>query len=341
VSRIASIISKAIIVAALVFLFASCEKDTIESEFDSVEWIMPAWEPNPSDYSGQPSGNFRMFCQFSHLAYADPIVDPGNDEFEHLHMFFGNTGADHDSTYASLRQTGGSTCDGGPLNRTAYWMPAIFDENDDVVVPSSFELYYKLENTSPGTLEEKQKEIQNSLRYTNGLRMIAGAPDSSAVWGWRCEGGPSFQTIPNCGGGRLTGWVRFPYCWDQGDHTVADTLDSPDHRSHMAYGTNNTWGGCPVSHYWHMPELTEFVHIDNAHNSDQWYLSSDMGAPNGSTFHADWFGAWDPVIQDRWIDNCLKGMKSASNGNLCDGEQLKPAPQYSGPDRISGWTPMP
>jgi hypothetical protein len=298
----------------------------VPSNVDVNRWLMPAWEPNPS--VGYPA--FRTFCEFSHLGFVDPIVAPGNPNFMHLHMFFGNTAIDQNSTYQSLRSTGNSTCDGGPLNRTAYWMPAVFDGNNRVVVPTQFELYYKAENaTDPAQVRAKP----------NGLRMIAGASDTR-VFDWRC-GGRSGTTIPDCApGDRLTVSVRFPYCWD-GKH-----LDSPDHRSHMAYGTNNTWGPCPASHPVHLPELTEFAHFDNVSNTRNWYLSSDRmnpasPAPNGSTMHADWFGAWDNDIQNRWVDNCIRARRSASNGNLCDGRQLLPAPDYTGPTHLPGWTHSP
>jgi hypothetical protein len=294
----------------------------VESDADRDDWLTGAWEPDPS--VGYPA--FRMFCQFSHVGFVDPIVAPGDAAFMHLHMFFGNTAVDQDSTYTSLRSTGNSTCDGGPLNRTAYWMPAVFDGQDRVVVPSRFELYYKAENAAdPARVRAKP----------NGLRMVAGAPDTR-VFDWRC-GGRSGTTIPNCGSGeRLTVSVRFPYCWD------GKNLDSPDHRSHMAYGTNNTWGPCPTSHPVHLPELTEFAHFDDVSNTGNWYLSTDRmdpssPAPNGSTMHADWFGAWDNDIQNRWVTNCIQARRNASNGNLCDGEQLLQAPAYTGPDRLTNW----
>ncbi len=299
--------------------------EDVPSNFDVSDWLISAWEQNPS--SGYPA--FRMFCSFSHLAHHDPIVDPGNENFMHLHMFFGNTAVDQDSTYQSLRATGDSTCDGGPLNRTAYWMPAVFDRAGDVVVPSRFELYYKAENAAdPRQIQAKP----------NGLRMIAGAPDTR-VFRWTCSGGAGI-TIPSCNvGSRLTVSVRFPYCWD------GRNLDAPDHRSHLSYGVNNTWGPCPASHPVHLPELTEFAHFDNVPaGTADWYLASDRmdpndPAPGGSTMHADWFGAWDNPIQERWVDNCLRGSRNASNGNLCDGTQLRPHTTYSGPQRIGGWTP--
>ncbi|HSP28294.1 MAG TPA: DUF1996 domain-containing protein [Ilumatobacteraceae bacterium] len=299
---------------------------SVESDVDRHDWLMPAWEPDPE--MGYPA--FRMFCEFSHLGFVDPVVSPGSPNFMHLHMFFGNTAVDQDSTYQSLRSTGNSTCDGGPLNRTAYWMPAVFDGQDQVVVPSRFELYYKAENASdPSQVRAKP----------NGLRMVAGAPDTR-VFDWRC-GGQSGTTIPDCGSGeRLTVSVRFPYCWD------GENLDSPDHRSHMAYGTNNTWGPCPTSHPVHLPELTEFAHFDNVSDTAGWHLSTDRmdpssPAPSGSTMHADWFGAWDNDIQDRWVDNCIRALRSASNGNLCDGQQLLEAADYTGRTHIPGWTASP
>lgn len=65
-------------------------------------------------------GQFRTFCQFSHLSYDDPIIFPGQPGKSHLHMFFGNTDTNANSTIKSIINTGGSTCDGGPLNRTSY-----------------------------------------------------------------------------------------------------------------------------------------------------------------------------------------------------------------------------
>jgi hypothetical protein len=320
------------------------ELSSIASNFDTSQWLV---NTNNIGTSGYPA--FRKFCQFSHLAYADPIVDPGNSRFPHLHMFWGNTGADAHSTYQSLRTTGNSTCDGGPLNRTAYWMPAIFDGANQVVVPTWFELYYKVENAPVNN-----SGVPQARQYPNGLRMIAGARlDGAAVdpsaspangggltWGWRCAGGRTSATIPECATGqRLTAWVRFPYCWD------GKGLDSADHRSHLRYGTNNTWGRCPSSHPIHLPELTEFAHFDNVPaGTSTWYTSSDRMhhvRPNGSTLHADWFGAWDNPVQDRFFNSCLLGNRSASNGVLCDGQQLRGAPRYSGSTRLSGWTPMP
>jgi hypothetical protein len=306
----------------------------IEADVAADEWLTESWGP-PDD--GYPA--FRKFCQFSHLAYADPILDPGNDRFMHLHMFFGNTGADHRSTYESLRTTGDGTCDGGPINRTSYWMPAVFDEQHRVVVPDKFLLYYKGEIASVWA----QGGLSGIAPYPNGLRLVAGATISGgADWGWKCDGGPEIVggTIPDCADGQsLIAWVRFPYCWD------GQRLWAPNNE-HVVFG-EHLWQGCPSSHPVHLPELTQFAYFDDTHgDTSRWYLSSDRmnpsnQRPNGSTLHADWFNAWDRTVMERWIDSCLRANQSTSNGNLCDGQQLRQAEPYSGPRQLTGWTPTP
>jgi hypothetical protein len=71
-------------------------------------------------------GAFRFICNPAHLAKDDPIGYPGQPGKSHLHQFFGNTAANANSTYESLRTTGQSTCN-SPLNRSAYWMPAMMN----------------------------------------------------------------------------------------------------------------------------------------------------------------------------------------------------------------------
>ena len=69
------------------------------------------------------------------MAFDDPIVYPGQVGKSHLHVFFGNTGANANSTAASIAGSGNSTCDGGTVNRSAYWVPALIDtrSGDDEV----------------------------------------------------------------------------------------------------------------------------------------------------------------------------------------------------------------
>ncbi len=294
----------------------------------------------PESTANEPSGNFRTLCRPSHLAYDDPIVNPGANS-PHLHLFFGNTAANRDSTYASLRTTGDSTCEGGPLNRTGYWMPAMFDGQGRVVPPSLILIYYK-GGGAGGPLAQQQDYIRSTQQLPNGLRMVAGAGNLNAIT-WKCgDGSSEGKTIPaNCPTGYLIGVVNFPDCWD------GVNLDSPNHRSHVAYRSQDGNGNylCPSTHPVPIPTITENFHWESgATDVGAWSLSSDFGAARGSSLHADWFGAWDNPVQDRWLNNCVRGMLNSNNGNLCDGQGLRGA-AYVGAlpsvARIGGYTPAP
>jgi len=67
-------------------------------------------------------------------------------------------------------------------------------------------------------------------------------------------------------------------------------------------------------------------------NLGTWRLSSDDMMPNlapGSTFHADWFGAWDNDVQSMWIENCINKRLNCSGGDLGNGKQMKMFSSFS------------
>jgi hypothetical protein len=325
--------------------------------FDPDDYLEPRSIPGSTAH--WPVGNMRTLCTPSHLGHDDPIVYPGQTDASHLHMFFGPTDLDADSTYESLRQAEASTCRGGPLNNTGYWIPAMFDGNANVRVPSLILLYYKAIDAG-GTLAEKQESIRNTTQLPRGLRMVADDMQ------WKCADGTTKaggDLIPDdCPDNYLIGVVDFPQCWD-GVHLDSPTHraepdpfslqpgpngDYPDRVSHVAYREHvNGRHLCPPSHPYRLTWITEQFHWSNTGNTEgTWYLSSDVAgmlepAPRGSTFHADWFGAWDPEIQQRWHDACNVEMRDGDNSDLCDGQGLTPGDRgvLSGGQIVPGWTP--
>ncbi len=277
----------------------------------------------PASSASEPSGNFRFICGFSHLLYDDPIVYPGQPGKSHLHMFFGNKKANASSTYSTLRTTGDGSCQGGPLNRSAYWAPAVFNAQGKVVVPDFLAIYYK--GTFGGTAGIKAiPSLPLGLRMIAGADLSASSPQTAADthFNWYCENTQTkMQTTQNCPAGERLGVVlAFQQCWD-GKH-----LDSPDHRSHLAhhiYNATTAKAECPSTHPVHLPEFTLGIWFANDGNSKAWRLSSDGAKPNGSTFHSDWFGAWDVPLMDKWRDKCINGLLNCQGGQLGDGTQLK------------------
>lgn len=271
--------------------------------------------------SGDNTGNFRVFCGYSHFNYDDSIVKPNQPGASHLHVYFGNQGSDANSTAASLLSSGESTCNGGILNRSSYWVPAVLDASGNPLVPTGNIIYYKsgYQGVDPGRGKE-------DIVLPNGLKMIAGSATATAPQqhvNWGCSTDPfgfptntTNQVIPFCPeGSTLHASIGFPQCWD------GVNLDSPDHKSHMAYGTYGV--GCPASHPVPLPEIS--YHIDwriPAGGTTGWHLSSDMGQPGGLTFHADYIAAWDPVTSETWLTNCTRANADCDVSTIANGVDL-------------------
>lgn len=265
--------------------------------------------------SNDTTGNFRTNCWFSHMNYDDPIIFPGQPGASHLHTFFGNTGVTAATTTGSLISSGNSTCDGGTLNRSSYWVPSVIDSDGDPVVPSRNMVYYK-----SGYQGVDPADIVTVLPV--GLKVIAGNPRAaveqpSFVAEWSCTEGPSgrYATIPDCPAGSILHLIlNFPQCWD------GVNLDSYDHKSHMAYGT---WGvGCPASHPVPLPAITYTIDWPAHESTRDWFLSSDMGATGGLTIHGDLFTGWDPATSTAFLTNCTTKNADCHVGTIADGVSL-------------------
>ncbi len=327
--------------------FSGIELPKVADKLDVKSLLKPAWDTGAVAPSGKPDvvGAFRFVCNASHLAYDDPIVYPGKPGAAHLHQFFGNTGANASSTYESLRSSGDSTCT-SILNRSSYWMPAMMDGKGGVVIPDFMSVYYK---RLPPNDPECQRMGKACVAIPRGLRFVFGhdmtkvneAPDFT-LW-FNCDGptGKSghFKDIVEAAvgcpaGNRLGATINAPECWNGKD------LDSPDHRSHMAYATFGDWGylRCPKTHPYVIPTFTLSswytvdANLDRSgtwtEKTSTWYLSSDRmpGMPAsrpGSTFHSDWFGAWDDDILDMWHKNCIDKLLNCTAGDLGNGLMMK------------------
>ena len=315
---------------------------SIASEFDINSELIPA--PIPASAAPDVVGAFRFICTAGQLLKDDPIVYPGQAGASHLHQFYGNTGAKASSTYSSLRKSGQSTCM-SPLNRSAYWMPAMMDGRGNVVRPDHIQIYYKRRPKSDpkcSLTSGDPKAEGNCVDLPNGLKFVFGydmvtrqSPTGEAYFNCKGTGAsaghyPSIAaTVGKCvTGGQLGAVIKAPDCWD------GKNLDSANHRDHMAYSGYGTWGyrKCPSTHPYVVPGFTLQAWYSLAPGDDLrlWKLSSDdmrPDLPHGSTFHADFFMAWDPTIKQMWHDNCINKMLNCAAGVLGNGKMMK---QFAG-----------
>jgi hypothetical protein len=265
--------------------------------------------------TGSDNGIFRTVCAYSHMRPDDPVGNPGAPGRSPLYTFWGNTGAAANSTPASLRAAGNSTCRGGIVDRSAYYVPALINTRTRAPVAPRFASVY-FDSGRPGVAPSTVKP------FPAGLRMIAGDPASSAgqsVGGWTCV--PTytgtFGTIPTtCPGGKVELRVYFPQCWD------GVRLDSPDHRSHVAYASN---GRCPAAHPVPLPEISYHLEFDLGAEAGDHRLATDTyaaGQPGGGSVHGYWINGWEPEILAVWVARCVTAKQDCRSHLLGDGRQL-------------------
>jgi hypothetical protein len=275
-----------------------------------LEEIIPDQVQRPGP-NADGRGAFRIICDFSHMNHDDPIVFPGQPGRAHLHAYFGNTDVDASTTAPSLATTGNSTCRGGIANRSAYWVPAMIDTaTSRPVAPTSNMTYYKT-GYNPAITNADIQAVPQGLRMISGDQTATepylGAPEFSPERGsvkYYCKpSGRNAGSIPDCAGeDHMVMVVVFPQCWD------GVNLDSPDHRSHMAWPHNRD--GCPGTHPVVLPQITMNVRYDipAGASTSTWRLASDMypaDQPGGYSIHADFFAGWEDSVQPQWLAKCV------------------------------------
>lgn len=250
----------------------------------------PPPPPAPSTEALQ-GVNFVSACGFSHRAMDDPIVYPKLPGASHDHTFVGNVSTNASSKLYTLRQAG-TTCH-RPLDTAAYWMPTLLLAGQPVT-PRMAQVYYRRSTLAAVT------------PFPAGLKIVAGdamatAPQARRVTYWNCgaeSGVPQSSTVPTCPDTRTNSLrlhVNFPDCWD------GRRLDSPDHKSHMAYSTR---AACPSTHPVAVPRISLI------------YAYSITGGPDvvlasGNQFsaHGDFFNAWNQAELASLVDGCLNALR--------------------------------
>lgn len=261
-------------------------------------------------------GGFRIICFLAGINHDDPLVFPGKPGATHTHTYFGAKGVNAFTTPEMLSAMP-STCQGGKVNHSAYWTPALIDTATGAVVPPLYNMvYYKTGYN--GIRPDQVRTIPN------GLRMIAGNAKNSEKRGpivHKCVGkdpltGVENQQagvdIPDCAvGTTLLAEVAFPQCVAV-DAYGEPVLDSPDHKAHVAYtvprpdlGAFAKYGRwCPLTHPYPIPEVRFVINypkVTEAGQTKRWRYSSDMydpALPSGRSFHGDYIKMWDDTAWD-------------------------------------------
>ncbi|BCJ68780.1 DUF1996 domain-containing protein [Polymorphospora rubra] len=234
---------------------------------------------------------FQANCAPTHHLPDDPIVFPNLPGASHYHTFMGSPTTNARSTLASL-QAGGTSCR-VPADRSGYWMPTMYNGNQLVSPAGHQVIYYK-----SGVID------YTSVRpFPPGLRYVVGSPNATAadfiagsVEGWECGDSYDNADFPAwCPPGtQLNVRYQSPSCWD------GRWLDTPDHKSHMAYPVN---GVCPTSHPVAVPMIEFKMAFPVSGDMSQVRLSSGRGY----SFHYDFFNVWEPPTLAAMVNHCIRG----------------------------------
>lgn len=262
-----------------------------------VTGVTPSTQDPPHRYFHE----FQANCSVTHTRPDDPIVYPQQPGKSHDHTFMGNTTTDAYSTTASLA-AGGTTCK-APGDLSGYWMPTLYNGDQPILPVGPQVIYYKAGVTD-----------YTSVRpFPKGLRFVVGSPMQSAdefrhhpgfVEGWEC--GDSYfntefpATCPNRADVQLNIRFQAPSCWD------GKYLDTPDHKSHMAYpvvkpGTNDNI--CPADH----PVAVPMIEFKMAFPVNGDMSKVRLASGTGHSFHYDFFNAWDDRTLKALVDHCVVG----------------------------------
>lgn len=318
--------------------------------FDINLGLQPAWGTGavPGAYAAD-EGAFRFTCGGDgKLAKDDPLVHFDKPGASHLHQVWGNDQFNSRTTPADLASSAVTNCNVTPysLNRSSYWMPALVNETGDVIRPELVAVYYKRKTASSAYCNPASPQfigtcigLPSQIRYVFGWDMTK---PTATVQGasWYCTGGTGehFRDLDavfasGCkAGDTLVANTLAQNCWD-GKH-----LDSPDHRSHVAYGDYSRGDGiyrCPTTHPYLIPQeenkamfkvTAEMIgtRSDGTRYSRVRLASDAMlpGAKPGSTLHADYIEAWVSTAKKMWMDNCIEKALNCSGGDLGNGRQL-------------------
>ncbi len=262
--------------------------------------------PAPDTYHHE----FQANCPVTETKPNDPIVYPGLTGASHMHTFMGATTTDAFSTTASLF-AGGTACV-TPADHSGYWFPSLYN-GDKLIEPTGPQvIYYK----------SGVYDYRTVLPFPKGLRYVVGnakatsadqfKADPGAVEGWECGDSSKNWDFPaNCPAGtQLNVRMQSPSCWD-GVH-----LDSPDHKSHMAYPvpdqTNYGRAICPADHPVALPMIEFKMAFPTSGDMSKVRLSSGAGY----TWHYDVFNVWDPTILAPLVKHCINGgLQCTPRGN--------------------------
>ncbi len=218
--------------------------------------------------------------------------------------YFGNTDWAPGSVPATAATSGNSTCAGGTINRSSYWVSTLYDPGTERAVPiKEMSVFY-------GVAQLSEEELARLEPFPPGFAFAYGNPAANGpdeatgtvIWYCTAEGiDEAEKFIRDCpAGSDLEVRFRLPHCWNGSDVSNA----SADLRSSFP----NT--ACPDSHPRTLPAIRVSIVYDVAdiENTSRLRVANDdpSGEVGGVATTIGVVHGWQDDAFQSMVDACLK-----------------------------------
>jgi hypothetical protein len=268
---------------------------------------------------------FTVNCQPLTIQRSDPILFPGVPG-GHVHNIIGGNGFQR-TMNAKMNDATQTTCDKA-IDHSNYWVPALYHQRADkmfeMVKWNGAAVYYQKRACNYSASIQYCDKTKVPLAFPYGFRMLAGdatrRTQNNSDYAQRAVsvmcifdgGSKEYNGFPPRHCNTIRAQVYFPSCWD------GVNLDSPDHKSHVAYPAVGDYNGgvCPQSHPVALLSIFYEFFLDTSSYTDFNRFAFANGDPTGYGYHGDFVMGWtDRTLLQNAHAACVTSANCPTLGN--------------------------